>query len=115
MVGALGTLTIEAFATGYYGRAHQRGIQSVNVDEEKERDMHMQLQSHSHGHVHGHGGGSTAPEGLSELDRVKYKVTSQVDNHYLAPQVHACVVLFANIASVFSPPVIYMFDQNCMI
>ncbi|KAJ8452070.1 hypothetical protein Cgig2_016651 [Carnegiea gigantea] len=79
MVGALGTLTIEAFATGYYGRAHEGGIERVNADEEKEKDMqmHLHIHGHSHSHSHGHGGGSIVPGGLSDLDRIKYKVTSQ--------------------------------------
>ncbi|XP_010691362.2 zinc transporter 1 [Beta vulgaris subsp. vulgaris] len=81
MVGALGSLMIDAFATGYYRRAHYaKPASSASVDEERsaEHAGHVHLHSHgTHGHAHGPGPGAT-PEGLKELDLIRYKITSQV-------------------------------------
>ncbi|KNA24061.1 hypothetical protein SOVF_019170, partial [Spinacia oleracea] len=82
MVGALGSLMIDSFATGYYRRVHFGGKKDTlpMIDEEMSGDHtgHIHLHTHAtHGHAHGPGPGAT-PEGLNELDRIRYKVTSQV-------------------------------------
>ncbi|XP_074297774.1 zinc transporter 1-like [Silene latifolia] len=81
MVGSLGTLMIDAFATGHYRKIHS-GENAATVDEENQgdRDGHVHLHTHAtHGHAHGAIPVSVFPdEGLSELDRIRYKVTSQV-------------------------------------
>lgn len=87
MVGALGSLMIDAFATGHYRRVHfgkpvvVAEAAAVSGDEEMGGDHvgHVHLHTHAtHGHAHGPGPSAT-PEGLSELDRIRYKVTSQVN------------------------------------
>lgn len=90
MVGSLGTLMIDAFATGYYRRLHfgnggdhHRHGGSGGVDEETSGDHagHVHLHTHAtHGHAHlpfGSGSGST-PLGLGNLDQIRYRITSQV-------------------------------------
>ncbi|XP_021736881.1 zinc transporter 1-like [Chenopodium quinoa] len=81
MVGALGSLMIDAFATGHYRRVHfGKPTVEASVDEENSGDHagHVHLHTHAtHGHAHGPGPSAT-PEGLTELDRIRYKVTSQV-------------------------------------
>ncbi|CAO2815419.1 unnamed protein product [Amaranthus hypochondriacus] len=84
MIGALGSLMIDAFATGYYRRIHySKPGPSATVDEEINMDHsgHVHLHSHgSHGHAHGPAGpgATTSHVGLSDLERIRYKVTSQV-------------------------------------
>jgi len=87
MVGSLGTLMIDAFATGYYrklhfgdgGDHHRHG----GMDEETSGDHagHVHLHTHAtHGHAHlpfGSGSGG-APPGLGSLDQIRYRITSQV-------------------------------------
>ncbi|XP_021732009.1 zinc transporter 1-like [Chenopodium quinoa] len=78
MVGALGSLMIDAYATGYYRRMHfGEAAPSDTTDKENggAHAGHVHLHSHA---THGHAHGSGPPEGLSELDRIRYKVTSQV-------------------------------------
>lgn len=85
MIGALGSLMIDAFATGYYRRIHySKPGPSATVDEEINMDHsgHVHLHSHgSHGHAHGPAGpgATTSHVGLSDLERIRYKVTSQVN------------------------------------
>ncbi|XP_074312531.1 zinc transporter 5-like isoform X2 [Silene latifolia] len=79
MVGAIGTLMIDALATSHYRKVHTSGVHGVAIDEEKFDGGHVHLATH--GHSHGGPSSATAivePEGLSELDRLRYKVTSQV-------------------------------------
>ncbi|KAL2928443.1 Zinc transporter 1 [Bienertia sinuspersici] len=80
MIGALGSLMIDAFATGHYRRVHfAKPAATSAVDEEMSgaHAGHLHLHTHAtHGHAHGSGLEST-PQGLSELDRIRYKVTSQ--------------------------------------
>ncbi|KAH9625834.1 hypothetical protein KSS87_010123 [Heliosperma pusillum] len=77
MVGSLGTLMIDAFATGHYRKIHYG--KNVPMDEEtgENHDGHVHLHTHA-AHGHAHGALPVVPEGLSELDRIRYKVTSQV-------------------------------------
>ncbi|KAL2936072.1 Zinc transporter 1, partial [Bienertia sinuspersici] len=81
MIGALGSLMIDAFATGHYCRVHSVKPAAMSVvDEEMSgtRAGHLHLHTHpTHGHAHGSGLEPT-PQGLSELDRIRYKVISQV-------------------------------------
>ncbi|KAK9690252.1 hypothetical protein RND81_09G115800 [Saponaria officinalis] len=85
MVGAIGTLMIDAVATKHYRNVHGHGHgHGIGIDEEK-FEGHVQL----HGHSHGGGPNSSVvvpQEGqLTELDRLRYKVTSQVSRFYLYP------------------------------
>lgn len=80
MVGSLGTLMIDAFATGYYRKLHfGDGGGDHHRDEETSGDHagHVHLHTHAtHGHAHmPFGSGSGA---LGDLDQIRYKVTSQV-------------------------------------
>ncbi|KAL2928440.1 Zinc transporter 1 [Bienertia sinuspersici] len=81
MIGALGSLMIDAFATGHYRRIHfAKSDATPAVDEEMSGGHagHLHLHTHAtHGHAHGSGLEST-PQGLSELDRIRYTITSQV-------------------------------------
>ncbi|XP_074312528.1 zinc transporter 1-like isoform X1 [Silene latifolia] len=78
MVGSLGTLMIDAFATGHYRKIHYG--KNATVDEENQGDHNGHVHLHTHAtHGHAHGAIPVVPEtGLSELDRIRYKVTSQV-------------------------------------
>lgn len=79
MVGALGTLMVDSFATGYFRRVHFES-KPVSLDEETRGDHagHVHLHTHaSHGHAHGPASASPS-EGLTDLDRIRYRVTSQV-------------------------------------
>ncbi|KMT12593.1 hypothetical protein BVRB_5g098330 [Beta vulgaris subsp. vulgaris] len=84
MLGALGSLMIDAVATGHYRRAHfgQHSASSIGaVDDETRGDhaSHVHLHTHAtHGHAHGPGPMDANLDGLSDFDRIRYKVTSQV-------------------------------------
>ncbi|RWR84445.1 Zinc transporter 5 [Cinnamomum micranthum f. kanehirae] len=76
MVSAIGTLMVDAYATGYYTRSHFGEANNVIgggfVDEET---AHAQLHTHaSHGHTHG-SVGPTPDSSASELTR--HRVISQ--------------------------------------
>ncbi|KAL9247337.1 hypothetical protein vseg_020779 [Gypsophila vaccaria] len=76
MVGAIGSLMIDSIATKHYRNVHGGGHghgHGVAIDEEK-FEGHVQLHGQSHGAV------AVVPEEgqLTELDRLRYKVTSQV-------------------------------------
>ncbi|KAL9247338.1 hypothetical protein vseg_020779 [Gypsophila vaccaria] len=76
MAGALGSLMIDAFATSHYRKIHYG--KTATVEDVGDHTGHVHL--HTHGtHGHAHGEIPIVPEeGLSELDRLRYKVTSQV-------------------------------------
>lgn len=84
MVGALGSLMIDAIATGHYRRAHfgeNSGLVVGVVDEETsdEHAGHVHLHTHAtHGHAHGPGQMEGSLGDLSDFDRIRYKITSQV-------------------------------------
>ncbi|XP_057520596.1 zinc transporter 8-like [Amaranthus tricolor] len=73
MLGSIGCLIIDAFATGHYGKLHSK---TGAVDEEHSGHVHLHTHA-THGHAHGSGPDAT-PQGLTELERIRYKVTSQV-------------------------------------
>lgn len=76
MVGALGSLMIDAIATGHYYKAHF-GV--VDGETNGEHAGHVHLHTHAtHGHAHGPSPEDSSFDGLSEFDRIKYRVTSQV-------------------------------------
>lgn len=89
MVGSLGTLMIDAFATGYYrklhfgngGDHHRHGSGGVDAEMSGDHAGHVHLHTHAtHGHAHlpfGSGSGGT-PLGLGNLDQIRYRITSQV-------------------------------------
>ncbi|KAK9690251.1 hypothetical protein RND81_09G115700 [Saponaria officinalis] len=79
MAGALGTLMIDAFATGHYSQIHD-GKQLPGSDEETRSGHSGYVLLHTHGHAHGAVPLVPAGEqaGLSEVDRIRYKITSQV-------------------------------------
>ncbi|KAK9690256.1 hypothetical protein RND81_09G116100 [Saponaria officinalis] len=82
MAGALGTLMIDAFATGYYRQIHD-GKPPLGGDEETRGGHSGHVPLHTHGtHGHAHGVVPLVPAGeqagLSEVDRIRYKITSQV-------------------------------------
>ncbi|XP_021768397.1 zinc transporter 1-like [Chenopodium quinoa] len=84
MVGALGSLMIDAIATGHYRRAHfgehSGSADGVVVEETSEEHAgHVHLHTHAtHGHAHGPGPLEANLDGLTDFDRIRYKITSQV-------------------------------------
>ena len=92
MVSAIGTLMVDAYATGYYTRSHFGKAKNANgvageakqvngggfVDEERviEHTGHAHLHTHaSHGHTHG-SVGSIHDSSASEL--IRHRIISQV-------------------------------------
>ncbi|XP_021862850.2 zinc transporter 5 isoform X2 [Spinacia oleracea] len=70
MGGAIFTLMMDSFATRYFRNAHGGGGGGGGgggADEEA-KDVHH----------HGHGGSTVVPVGLSQVDLIRYRVTSQV-------------------------------------
>ncbi|XP_057519076.1 zinc transporter 8-like [Amaranthus tricolor] len=84
MVGALGSLMIDAIATGHYQRAHfgepaAGGGGGGDEERQGEHAGHLHLHTHAtHGHAHGPSLVESSLDGLSDFDRIKYRVTSQV-------------------------------------
>lgn len=68
MGGAIFTLMMDSFATRYFRNAHGGGGGGGGADEEA-KDVHH----------HGHGGSTVVPVGLSQVDLIRYRVTSQVN------------------------------------
>lgn len=73
MLGSLGTLMIDAFATGYFSRTHFGNKEEMSGDHAR----HVHVHTHAT-HGHAHGPLAATPEGLTHLDRIRYKVTAQV-------------------------------------
>ena len=69
MVSAIGTLLMEAFATGYQKRSELRKAQPLNADEEESDEAHA-------GHVHG---SISVLEKSNSSDLIRHRIISQVN------------------------------------
>lgn len=69
MVSAIGTLLMEAFATGYQKRSELRKAEPLNVDEEESDEAHA-------GHVHG---SISVLEKSNSSDLIRHRIISQVN------------------------------------
>lgn len=84
MVAAIGTLTVDSVATGYYNRAHFKKVGGDGGDEEGGGGDH----GHGHGHgehvhvhthaTHGHAHGSGEEEMKGDKELIRHRVVSQV-------------------------------------
>ncbi|KAL9254790.1 Zinc transporter 1-like protein [Drosera capensis] len=98
MVGAIGTLMVDTWATGYYKRRHYRAEEAGKVkglDEENGAGhVHVHVHTHaSHGHAHGPvvAVGDEVVEGeMSRLELIRHRVTSQVLE--LGIMVHSVII-----------------------
>ncbi|GAB4854719.1 hypothetical protein Ancab_023304 [Ancistrocladus abbreviatus] len=108
MVGAIGTLMIDATATGYYGRMHFKKMAVVKesgggggsggwsgrmaADEMRgEHAAHVHVHTHaSHGHAHGGSRSGDSEDELSRLDLIRHRITSQVLE--LGIMVHSVII-----------------------
>lgn len=73
MMSSIGTLMMEAYATGYHKRTELRKAQPFDGDEESDHD-HDQQGVHA-GHVHG---SSFVPEPTNSSDLIRNRIISQV-------------------------------------
>ncbi|GAB4836692.1 hypothetical protein Ancab_001605 [Ancistrocladus abbreviatus] len=101
MVGALGTLMIDAAATGYYRRIHFKKKEVVvggggggNGGLLRVADEEMRVRHAGHGHMHGHVHGASptgdSEDELSQLDLIRHRVTAQVLE--LGIMVHSVII-----------------------
>ena len=72
MVSAIGTLLMEAFATGYQKRSELRKAQPLNADEEESDEAHA-------GHVHG---SISVLDESNSSDLIRHRIISQVNLNY---------------------------------
>ncbi|KAL0009488.1 hypothetical protein SO802_010990 [Lithocarpus litseifolius] len=73
MLSSIGTLMVDAYATGYFNRMHF--IKQAGADEEKEDEHEGHVHVHTHA-THGHAHGSVIPSEGTELTR--HRVIAQV-------------------------------------
>ncbi|GMJ02823.1 zinc transporter 1 precursor [Hibiscus trionum] len=72
MMSSIGTLMIDAFATGYYKRQHMRKHKQVDPGDE-EHAGHVHVHTHAtHGHAHG------SADSPSDQDFIRQRIISQV-------------------------------------
>ncbi|KAE8691174.1 Zinc transporter 3 [Hibiscus syriacus] len=77
MMSAIGTLMIDAFATGYYKRQHLSNEKQVDADDE-EHAGHLHVHTHAtHGHAHGSADSPSDQELLSS-QLIRQRIISQV-------------------------------------
>ncbi|XVF77768.1 hypothetical protein PTKIN_Ptkin14bG0073300 [Pterospermum kingtungense] len=78
MMSAIGTLMVDAFATGYYKRQHFSKHKEANADEEQGDEHAGHVHVHTHAtHGHAHGSASSNPE-LVLSDLIRQRIISQV-------------------------------------
>ncbi|XP_031498925.1 zinc transporter 8-like [Nymphaea colorata] len=79
MASALGTLMVDAFATGYYNKLElSKAAPVAEGDEEARRSSALQMHVHTHAtHGHAHGPGAL-PALASSGDLIRHRVISQV-------------------------------------
>ncbi|XWS10460.1 hypothetical protein CRYUN_Cryun39dG0081200 [Craigia yunnanensis] len=78
MMSAIGTLMVDAFATGYYKRQHFSKHKQVKADEEQAGQHAGHVHIHTHA-THGHGHGSASPsEELVFSELIRQRIISQV-------------------------------------
>ncbi|KAL4311742.1 hypothetical protein GQ457_01G008130 [Hibiscus cannabinus] len=77
MMSAIGTLMIDAFATGYYKRQHSRNHKQVDPGDE-EHAGHVHVHTHAtHGHAHG-SADSPSDQDLRLSQLIRQRIISQV-------------------------------------
>ncbi|XP_058096329.1 zinc transporter 4-like [Magnolia sinica] len=83
MLSAIGTLMVDAFATGYYKRSHFNKARpvsdgnAVDVERTSEHSGHIHMHTHAT-HGHAHGSAPTSHELNSSADLIRHRVVSQV-------------------------------------
>ncbi|GMH07947.1 hypothetical protein Nepgr_009787 [Nepenthes gracilis] len=97
MIGSVGTLMIDSWATGFYRRKHFKekgdGRRPASVDDEMNADHagHIHIHTHaSHGHSHASAADGAAEEELSRLELIRHRVTAQVLE--LGIMVHSVII-----------------------
>lgn len=83
MMSAIGTMMVDAFATGYYKRAHFNKAQpALDSDEERAAGEHVgHVHVHTHGeHGHSHGSINGDHVGMS-TELIRNRIISQVGNN----------------------------------
>ncbi|KAI0507181.1 hypothetical protein KFK09_013302 [Dendrobium nobile] len=75
MMSAMGTMTVDSFATGYYRRSHF--IKAQPVDDNDDVGGNAEAALANTGHVHTAGGGSPAQD-ASMAEKIRHRVISQV-------------------------------------
>ncbi|KAJ4980800.1 hypothetical protein NE237_031637 [Protea cynaroides] len=80
MLGAIGTLMVDSFATAYFQKAQSNKTKPVNLDEENGENhaAHLEVHSHATGHGHAHGLAAAAVSDESASDLIRHGVISQV-------------------------------------